>query len=79
MTQRKDLALAPAVCAVGSTNMMNMEKVRFRAMETHFLISTYEIKKLQKENEELKMENELLKKLNALVSQRVQQEKKRKL
>ena len=32
--------------------------------------STYEIKKLQKENEDLKMENELLKKLPALLKQK---------
>jgi len=32
--------------------------------------STYEIKKLQKANEELKMENELLKKLQAFLKQK---------
>ena len=32
--------------------------------------STYEIKKLQKENEELKMENDLLKKLQAFLKQK---------
>lgn len=32
--------------------------------------STYEIKKLQKKNEELQMENELLKKLQAFLKQR---------
>jgi transposase len=32
--------------------------------------STYEIKKLQKQNEELKLENELLKKLQAFLKQK---------
>jgi transposase len=32
--------------------------------------STYEIKKLQKQNEELRMENELLKKLQAFLKQK---------
>ena len=32
--------------------------------------STYEIKKLQKQNEELQMENELLKKLQAFLKQK---------
>ena len=32
--------------------------------------STYEIKKLQKQNEELKMENEILKKLQAFLKQK---------
>ena len=32
--------------------------------------STYEIKKLQKQNEELKLENDLLKKLQALLKQK---------
>lgn len=50
--------------------MMNMEKVRFQVMGTHFSIPhTYEIKKLQKQNEELKLENELLKKLQVFLKQ----------
>lgn len=35
--QQRNLVLAPAVCAVESTNMANKKKVRFRVMETHFL------------------------------------------
>ena len=35
-----------------------------------FFNSTYEIKKLQKQNEELRMENELLKKLQAFLKQK---------
>ncbi len=56
----KELGISRAVCAVGSTNTMNTEKVQFSHGNALFN-STYEIKKLQKKNEELRVENELLK------------------
>ena len=47
-----------------------MVKVRSQGMGMHFFNSSYEIKKLQKENEELKMENEILKKFQAFLKQK---------
>ena len=35
--QQKHWTSAEELCAGGSTNMPNMEKVRFQGMETHFL------------------------------------------
>ena len=67
LTQLKNWESVPEACAVGSTNMMNMERVRFQATGTHSLIL---IKKLQRQNEELRMENELLRKLQAFLKQK---------
>lgn len=47
-----------------------MVKVRSQGMGMHFFNSSYEIKKLQKENEELKMENEILKKFQAFLKRK---------
>ena len=46
-----------------------MEKVRFQDMGTHF-DSTYELKKLQKQNEKLRLENKILKKFQAFLKQK---------
>ena len=47
-----------------------MEKVRSQGMGNALFNSTYEVKKLQKQIEELKLENEILKKLQAFLKQK---------
>ncbi len=63
-----DLGISGAVCVDGSTNMMRIWRKCVSRHGNALFNSTYEIKKLQKQIDDLKMENEILKNSRPLES-----------